>query len=66
VLLFAQADFEGDDEDDHPGRMANGNTTILWREEMHKRYQQEQLIAEIQARSLNITSADFALDKVNN
>lgn len=49
-LCCKRADFEGD-EDEEDARAINGNT-VLWREEMHKRYQQEQLMAEIHARTL--------------
>ncbi|XP_059477599.1 dystrobrevin beta-like isoform X4 [Neocloeon triangulifer] len=57
------SDFEADDEDQDEflSRTANGNT-VLWREEMQKRFQQEQLMAEIQARTHG-NNGDFGDNK---
>ncbi|XP_065342654.1 dystrobrevin beta [Cloeon dipterum] len=62
-IIRKPLDFEGDDEDQDElsSRTANGST-VLWREEMHKRFQQEQLMAELQARNLG-NNGDYAGDK---
>ncbi|KAF4520540.1 hypothetical protein B566_EDAN008739 [Ephemera danica] len=59
----ALTDFEGEDEEEEADEVSgpeDGN--VLWREEMHKRYQQEsQFMAELRARALG--NGDYSADK---